>query len=69
MFSAVVRRLAGEAAIRDAWGDPDALLRGAEAAYTRLRLGRGAAACRALLKTAGRTAPRRRTADTALPAS
>jgi DNA-binding CsgD family transcriptional regulator len=69
VFSAVVMRLAGEAAIRDAWGDPGALLRGAETTFTRLRLGRASAACRALLKTAGHTAPRRRVADTGLPAA
>ena len=50
-------------------GDPGALLRDAETTFTRLRLGRAAAACRSLLKTAGHTAPRRRAADAGLPAS
>jgi DNA-binding CsgD family transcriptional regulator len=69
VFSALVMRLVAEAAIRDAWGDPGALLRGAEATFTRLRLGRAAAACRTLLKTTGQAAPRRRAAETGLPAS
>ena len=62
-------RLTAEAALRDGWGDPGALLRGAEATFTRLRLGRASAACRALLKSAGHTAPRRRAADAVLPAT
>ena len=69
VFSALTMRLAAEAAIRDGWGDPGALLRDAETTFTRLRLGRAAAACRSLLKTAGHTAPRRRAADAGLPAS
>ena len=69
VFSALTMRLAAEAAIRDGWGDPGALLRSAETTFTRLRLGRASAACRALLKTAGHTAPRRRAADAGLPAA
>jgi DNA-binding CsgD family transcriptional regulator len=69
VFSALTMRLTAEAAIRDGWGDPGALLRRAETTFTRLRLGRAAAACRTLLKTAGHTAPRRRAADARLPAS
>ncbi len=69
VFSALTMRLAAEAAIRDGWGDPAALLRQAETTFTRLRLGRPAAACRALLKSAGHTAPRRRAADAGLPGS
>jgi DNA-binding NarL/FixJ family response regulator len=45
------------------------LLRGAETTFTRLRLGRASAACRALLKSEGYIAPRRRTADPELSAS
>ena len=69
VFSALTMRLAAEAAIGDGWGDPGALLRDAETTFTRLRLGRAAAACRSLLKTAGHTAPRRRAADAGLPAA
>jgi DNA-binding CsgD family transcriptional regulator len=69
VFSAMVRRLAAEAAIRDRWGDPVALLRSADATFTGLRLGRASVACRALLKSAGQPAPRRRAADPGLPAS
>ena len=69
VFTAVTMRLVAEAAIRDGWGNPGALLRGAETTFTRLRLGRASAACRALLKSEGYTAPRRRTADPELPAS
>ncbi len=69
VFSAVVRRLAAEAAIRDRWGDPVALLQSADATFAGLRLGRASAACRALLKSAGQPAPRRRAADPGLPAS
>jgi DNA-binding NarL/FixJ family response regulator len=69
VFSAMVQRLVAEAAIRDRWGEPERLLRSAEATFTRLRLGRAAAACRALLKATGRPAPRRRAADAGLPAA
>ncbi|MGD0605108.1 MAG: AAA family ATPase [Streptosporangiaceae bacterium] len=68
VFSALTMRLTAEAAIRDNWGTPGELLRTADATFTRLRLGRASAACRALLKAAGQPAPRRRTADTGLPA-
>ncbi len=69
VFSALTMRLVAEAAIRDGWGTPDMLLRTADSTFTRLRLGRASVACRALLKATGHTAPRRRAADTGLPAS
>ncbi len=69
VFSALVRRLAAEATLRDHWGHPEDLLRSADATFTRLRLGRASAACRVLLKAAGYPAPRRRAADPGLPAS
>ena len=69
VFSALVKRLVAEAAIRDHWGAPGVLLRSADATFTRLRLGRASAACRALLKAAGQPAPRRRAAEAGLPAS
>ena len=53
VFSALVKRLVAEAAIRDHWGSPGVLLHSADATFTRLRLGRASAACRALLKAAG----------------
>jgi len=68
VFSALTMRLVAEAAIRDGWGTPSRLLRTADSTFTRLRLGRASAACRALLKAAGHTAPRRRSADAALRA-
>jgi DNA-binding CsgD family transcriptional regulator len=69
VFTAVTMRLVAEAAIRDGWGYPGTLLRGAETVFTRLRLGRASGACRALLRSEGHTAPRRRTADPELPAA
>ena len=62
-----MKRLVAEAAIRDHWGAPPALLQQADATFTRLRLGRASAACRALLKAAGHPAPRRRAAEARLP--
>jgi hypothetical protein len=67
VFAAVTMRLVAEAGIRDGWGDPGTLLRGAETVFTRLRLGRASGGCRALLKSEGHTAPRRRTADPSCP--
>ena len=69
VFSALVRRLTAEAALRDKWGDPVALLQAADATFSGLRLGRSSAACRVLLKSAGRPAPRRRAGETTLPAA
>ncbi|HEY6297878.1 MAG TPA: helix-turn-helix transcriptional regulator, partial [Streptosporangiaceae bacterium] len=67
VFSALVQRLVAEAALRDHWGTPAALLQPADVTFTRLRLGRASAACRALLKAAGHPAPRRRAAEPRLP--
>ena len=69
VFSALVERLVAEAALRDHWGTPGPLLRSADATFTRLRLGRASAACRALLKAAGEPAPRRRATEAGLPAA
>ena len=69
VFSALVQRLVAEAALRDHWGTPVAWLRSADATFTELRLGRASTACRTLLKAAGHPAPRRRTAEPALPAA
>jgi DNA-binding CsgD family transcriptional regulator len=69
VFTAVTMRLVAEAAIRDGWGYPGTLLRGAETVFTQLRLGRASGACRTLLRSEGHTAPRRRTADPELPAA
>jgi len=69
VFSALTMRLVAEAAIRDGWGTPGMLLSTADSTFTRLRLGRASAACRALLKTTGHAAPRRRAIDAGLPAS
>ncbi len=69
VFSALTMRLVAEAAIRDGWGTPGMLLSTADSTFTRLRLGRASAACRALLKTTGHAAPRRRATDAGLPAS
>jgi DNA-binding CsgD family transcriptional regulator len=69
VFSALAGRLVAEAAIRDGWGDPRSLLHAADATFTRIRLGRASAACRALLKEAGSPAPRRRATEAGLPAA
>ena len=69
VFAALTMRLAAEAAIRDSWGAPGELLRSADSAFARMRLGRASAACRALLKATGQAAPRRRPAEVGLPAS
>ena len=69
VFCALAMRLMAEAAIRDGWGAPATLLHTADSTFTRLRLGRASAACRALLKSAGHAAPRRRAADAGLPAA
>ena len=69
VFSALVRRMVAEAALRDRWGAPELLLRSADATFARLRLGRASTACRVLLKAAGHPAPRRRAAEAGLPAS
>lgn len=69
VFSALVRRMVAEAALRDRWGTPELLLRSADATFARLRLGRASTACRVLLKAAGHPAPRRRAAEAGLPAS
>jgi DNA-binding NarL/FixJ family response regulator len=60
VFSALAQRLVAEGALRDRWGQPEPLLRSAERTFTSLDLGRPAAACRTLLKAAGKPAPRRR---------
>ncbi len=65
---AIVARLAGEAQLRDGWGDPVGMLRRAEAVFDRHGLLRIGAACRGLLRKAGAAAPRRRAADRSLPA-
>ena len=68
VFHAIASRLAAEAALRDRWGDPVALLRSADATFTQFGLGRAAAACQGLLRTVGQPAPRRRRDDARLPA-
>ena len=68
IFCAIAQRLAGEAALRDKWGDPVALLRSADATFTRFGVRRAAAACQGLLRAAGQRAPRRRSGDAGLPA-
>jgi DNA-binding CsgD family transcriptional regulator len=69
VFGALAARLVAEAAVRNGWGEPVPLLRAAERTFTGLELGRAASACRALLSRAGAPAPRRRRADSALPAA
>jgi DNA-binding CsgD family transcriptional regulator len=62
------RRLAGEAALIDGWGDPIAWLREAAVYFDGRGDKRVAAACRALLRRAGAPVPRPRPADAGLPA-
>jgi len=66
VFLALAQRLVAEAAFRDGWGDPEPLLRSAEATFESLDLARAANACRGLLKALGSPAPRRRKNDTRL---
>ena len=66
IFRAIAQRLAGEAALRDKWGDPVALLRSADATLTRFGVRSAAAACQGLLRAAGQRAPRRRSGDASL---
>jgi DNA-binding NarL/FixJ family response regulator len=61
------RRLAAEAALADGWGEPVRWLREAAAYFAGRGDNRVAAACRRLLRTAGATVPRLRTADEGLP--
>jgi DNA-binding CsgD family transcriptional regulator len=68
IFCAIAQRLAAEAALRDRWGDPVALLRSADTTFTRFGVRRAAAACEGLLRAAGQRAPRRRAGDASLPA-
>ena len=62
------RRLAGEAALIDGWGDPIAWLREAAVYFDGRGDKRVAAGCRALLRRAGAPVPRPRPADADLPA-
>jgi DNA-binding CsgD family transcriptional regulator len=59
--------LAAEAAIRDAWGDPVRLLRGAEAFFADRRYDAVVRRCRQLLAAAGAPVPRRRQGGTLVP--
>jgi len=68
LFSALAMRLVAEAALRDGWGDPVALLRPAGATFAQLGLPRPTAATRGLLVAAGQAAPRRRRGDPSVPA-
>jgi tetratricopeptide (TPR) repeat protein len=61
------RRLAGEAALADGWGEPVAWLREAAAYFAARADDRVAAACRGLLRRAGAPVPRRRPAGGELP--
>jgi DNA-binding CsgD family transcriptional regulator len=60
-------RLAAEAALADAWGDPVSWLREAEEYFHRHQIARAAAACRALLRQAGAHLSRRRRGSDAIP--
>ena len=61
------RRVAGEAAIADGWGEPVGWLREAAAYFAARGDDRVAAACRGLLRRAGAPVPRRRPGDGELP--
>ena len=52
--------------LRERWCDPEPMLRSAQASFESLGLGRAANACRRLLTTLGRPAPRRRKTDARL---
>ena len=68
LFRAMGLRVAGERALADAWGDPDAWLSAAAQAFTRFGHARAAAACCDLLRRSGRPMPRPRAVDAAVPA-
>jgi DNA-binding CsgD family transcriptional regulator len=69
LFSAIGLRLAGESALRDGWGQPDAWLTAAEHTFAALGHSPPAAACRDLLRQAGRRVARPRAVDAAVPAT
>jgi DNA-binding CsgD family transcriptional regulator len=59
--------LAAEAALRDRWGDPAAIVRPAEAFFTTAGYDRIARACRAVMSAAGAPVPRRGRAALVVP--
>lgn len=59
--------LAAEAALRDRWGDPAAIVRPAEAFFTTAGYDRIARACRAVMSAAGAPVPRRGRAASVVP--
>jgi DNA-binding CsgD family transcriptional regulator/tetratricopeptide (TPR) repeat protein len=61
------RRLCGQAALADGWGDPVSWLREAEVFFQEQGHDTIAAACRGLLRRAGAVVPRRRPGDADLP--
>ena len=66
-YQQYARRLAGEAALADGWGEPVAWLREAAAYFAARGDDRVAAACRGLLRRAGAPVPRHRAGDAELP--
>jgi DNA-binding CsgD family transcriptional regulator len=68
LFCAMGLRLAGERALADGWGDPDAWLSDAARAFSRFGHVRAAAACRDLLRRSGRRTSRPRAVDAVVPA-
>jgi DNA-binding CsgD family transcriptional regulator len=60
-------RLAAQAAVEDGWGRPGPWLRAAEQHFHAVDAPRVAAACRALLRQAGESAPQRRPGVAAIP--
>ncbi|HKE98332.1 MAG TPA: helix-turn-helix transcriptional regulator, partial [Actinomycetes bacterium] len=66
-FSHHARRLVAAPAIEDGWGAPAAWLREALEFFTGFGAGRVASACRALLRKAGASVPRRLDASAAVP--
>jgi DNA-binding CsgD family transcriptional regulator len=67
-YQQYARRLAAEAALRDGWGEPVTWLREAAAFFAARGDRPIAAACRALLRTAGAPVPRDRRGDPIVPA-
>jgi DNA-binding CsgD family transcriptional regulator len=66
-YQQYARRLAGEAALADGWGEPVAWLREAAAYFAARGDDRVAAASRGLLRRAGAPVPRHRAGDAELP--
>jgi DNA-binding CsgD family transcriptional regulator len=60
VFLSLVKRLVGEAALRDGWTDPTLMIRSAAMTFTDMGITRAATACHGLLRSAGKPSASRR---------